>query len=39
MKRLPLSIVILVVFLAVFFNLERLDVSQENVINIGLSQR
>ena len=34
MRRLPLSIVVLVVFLAVFFNLERLDVSQQNLINI-----
>lgn len=34
MKRLPLSIVVLVLFLAIFFNLERLDSSQENIINI-----
>ena len=34
MKRLPISIVYLVLFLFFFFNLERLDIYQENVINL-----
>ena len=35
MKKLPSSIILLVWYLAFFFNLERLDVSQPDLININ----
>ena len=35
MKRLPLSIILLILFLAFFFNLERLDLGGQEIININ----
>ena len=35
MKRLPLSIILLIIFLAFFFNLERIDVGEQEIININ----
>ncbi len=35
MKRLPISIIILILFLAFFFNLERIDVGNQELININ----
>jgi hypothetical protein len=35
MKRLPLSIILLTLFLAFFFNLERLDLGGQSIININ----
>lgn len=35
MKKLPLSIILLVLFLAFFFNLERIDFDQQAFININ----
>jgi hypothetical protein len=34
-KRLPFAIIILVIFLAVFYNIERLDISDQNLVNIS----
>jgi hypothetical protein len=34
MKRLPLSIILLILFLAFFFNLERLDLGEQALVNI-----
>ena len=34
MKRLPISIIILILFLTFFFNLERIDVGDQELINI-----
>jgi hypothetical protein len=34
MKNLPRSIVILIITLAIFFNIERLDVNEENIVDI-----
>ncbi|BBB49582.1 nucleotidyl cyclase domain-containing protein [Pelolinea submarina] len=35
MKRLPVSIILLIIFLAFFFNLERIDVGDQELININ----
>jgi hypothetical protein len=35
MKRLPISIIVLILFLAFFFNLERIDVENQELININ----
>jgi hypothetical protein len=35
MKRLPLSIILLILFLSFFFNLERLDFGAQDLININ----
>ena len=35
MRRLPFSIIILVLFLAFFYNIERLDFSDQNLVNIS----
>jgi len=35
MKRLPFSIITLLIFLAVFYNIERLDTSNQSLINIS----
>lgn len=35
MKRLPLSVILLICFLAFFFNLERIDVGEQALININ----
>jgi hypothetical protein len=35
MKRLPFSIILLILFLAFFFNLERIDVGNQELVNIN----
>ncbi len=35
MKRLPISIILLILFLAFFFNLERIDIGNQELININ----
>jgi hypothetical protein len=35
MKRLPLSIILIILFLSFFFNLERLDFGEKDLININ----
>lgn len=35
MRRLPFSLIILVLFLAFFYNIERLDFSDQNLVNIS----
>ena len=35
MKKLPLSIILLIWFLAFFFNLERIDIAEQAIVNIN----